>query len=69
MIIAQVVRRKVSAAAFQPPLSASPHVMNGRRMTATISPAISTVTARRMAGACQPSQRWYRVGGGTPVIV
>jgi hypothetical protein len=69
MIIAQVVRRKVSAAASQPPASARPHVTNGRRATATISPAIRTVIARRMAGACQPSHRWYRVGGGTPVIV
>jgi len=69
MMIAQVVRRKMSAEAFQPPTSASPHVMNGRRTTATISPAIRTVIARRMAGACQPSHRWYRVGGGTPVIV
>jgi hypothetical protein len=69
MMIDQVVRRKVSAVAFQPPTSASPHVMNGRRTTATISPAIRTVIARRMAGACQPSHRWYRVGGGMPVIV
>jgi hypothetical protein len=69
MMIGQVVKRKMSAAAFQPPASASTHVMNGRRTTATISPAIRTVIARRMAGACQPSHRWYRVGGGTPVIV
>ena len=34
-----------------------------------ISPATSTVTARRMAGACNPSHRWYRVSAGTPVIV
>jgi hypothetical protein len=68
-MIGQAISRKVSAAAFQPPASAIPHVTNGRRMTATISPTISTVTARRMAGACQPSHRWYRVGGGTPVIV
>jgi hypothetical protein len=68
-MIGQTVRRKASAAAFQPPTSVSPHVMNGRRTAATISPAISTVIARRMAGACQPSHRWYRVGGGTPVIV
>ncbi len=27
------------------------------------------VMSRRMAGACQPSHRWYRVGAGTPVIV
>jgi hypothetical protein len=30
---------------------------------------MSTVIARHMAGACQPSHRWYRVGAGTPVIV
>ena len=59
----------MSAAASQPPASASPHVTNGSRTTATISPAVRTVTALRMAGACQPSHRWYRVGGGTPVIV
>jgi hypothetical protein len=68
-MIGQVLRRKASAAAFQPPATASPHVVNGRRTTATISPAMSTVIARRMAGACQPSHRWYRVGAGTPVIV
>jgi hypothetical protein len=68
-MIGQTIRRKASAEASQPPASASPHVMNGSRTTATISPAIRTVIARRMAGACQPSQRWYKVGGGTPVIV
>jgi hypothetical protein len=35
----------------------------------TITPTMSAVTARRMAGACQPSHRWYKVGAGTPVIV
>ena len=57
------------AAASQPPASARPQVTNGRRTTATISPALRTVRARRIARACQPSQRWYRVGAGTPVIV
>ena len=33
-----------------------------------ISPAMSTVIVRRMAGG-QPSHRWYRVGTGMPVIV
>jgi 2-polyprenyl-6-methoxyphenol hydroxylase-like FAD-dependent oxidoreductase len=47
----------------------APPVVNGRRTTATISPAMSTVIARRMAGARQPSHRCYRVGAGTPVIV
>ena len=28
-----------------------------------------TTTARRIAGAYQPSHRWYRVGGGLVVIV
>jgi hypothetical protein len=27
------------------------------------------MTARRRAGACQPSDRWYSVCGGVPVIV
>jgi len=27
------------------------------------------VTARRIAGARQPSHRWYKVSAGTPVIV
>jgi hypothetical protein len=69
MMIGQAARRKVSAAACQPVASASPQVTNGRRTTATISPAMSTVMARRVAGACQPSHRWYRVGAGRPVIV
>jgi hypothetical protein len=64
-----MVRRKVIAAASQPPVSASPQLTNGRRTAATISPATSTVMARRIAGACQPSHRWYTVGAGRPVIV
>jgi len=69
MMIGQVVSKKVSAAASHPPTSAIPHTANGSSTTATISPAMSTVTARRIAGACQPSHRWYRVAAGTPVIV
>jgi hypothetical protein len=61
----QAARRKVS----QPPAKASPPVTNGRKTTATISPAMNTVIARHMAGTCQPSHRRYKVGAGRPVIV
>ena len=33
------------------------------RISPTISPVTTTVAARRISVACQPSQRWYRVGG------
>jgi hypothetical protein len=59
----------MSAAAFQPQATASAQVLNGSRTTAGLGPAMSTVSARRMAGARQPSHRWYRVGAGRPVIV
>jgi hypothetical protein len=69
MMTDQAVSRKASVAVSQPPVSASPHAANGRSATVTIRPAMNAVTARRMAGACQPSHRWYKVGAGTPVIV
>jgi len=29
----------------------------------------SLAVVAAVAGACQPSHRWYKVGAGTPVIV
>jgi hypothetical protein len=50
--------RKASAAGSQPPTTAIPHGMNYRSTTATISPMAPKMTVRRIAGACQPSDRW-----------
>src|SRR5215475_12049103 len=69
MMIGQVARRKATAAASQPPTRASPQSTNRLKTSAAISPAARTVAARRMAVACQPSHRWYTVGGGMLVTV
>jgi hypothetical protein len=68
-MIGQMQIRKASAAASQPPTTAIPQGRNHTRTTTTISPMEPTRTARRIAGAYQPSHRWYRVGGGLAVIV
>ena len=68
MMIGQMVRRMASAVTSQPATSASPHVTNGSD-NGDDHPTMNTTIARRMAGACQPSHRWYKVVPGTPVIV
>ena len=57
MMIDQTLTRKVSAAASQPATTAIPHGTNHISTSATIRPIEPTMTARRSAGACQPSHR------------
>jgi hypothetical protein len=57
-MIGHTVMRKASAAASQPATTAIPHGTNHKSTTATSSPMEPTMTVRRKAGACQPSQRW-----------
>ena len=68
-MIGQMLTRKVSAAASQPATTAIPQGTNQTSATTTVSPMELTTTARRIAGAYQPSHRWYGVGGGLVVIV
>ena len=57
-MIGQMLTRKVSAAASQPATTASPQGRNHASTTTTSSPTEPTMTARRIAGAYQPSHRW-----------
>ena len=57
-MIGQMLTRKVSAAASQPATTASPQGRNQASTTTTVSPMALTTTARRIAGAYQPSHRW-----------
>ena len=56
-MIGQTLVRKATAATSQPAITAIPHGTNHRSATATISPMDPTMTARRIAGACQPIVR------------
>src|SRR5262249_39786869 len=69
IIFGAMVRRKVSAAASQPPTRASPQVTNNARISPAISPATMTAAARRMEVACLPSHLWYKVGADPLLIV
>jgi hypothetical protein len=68
-MISQMLATKVSAAASQPATTAIPQGRNHTSATTTSSPIQLTRAARRIAGAYQPSHRWYRVGGGLAVMV
>ena len=57
-MIGQMQMRKVSAAASQPATTAIPQGTNQPSTTTTVSPMEPTMTARRIAGAYQPSHRW-----------
>src|SRR5215207_1109430 len=57
IMIGQMLMSKVSAAASQPATTAIPQGTNQTSTTTTVSPIELTTTARRIAGAYQPSHR------------